>query len=53
MNRRKFLGLLPLVVIATVGVICGDKTKKRNKKLKRTGEDRLEPGNGKGWDDKK
>lgn len=55
LTRRKFLlGLLPFAALIASQMACGDDYKtRRNKKLKRRGDDWLEDGNGKGWDDKK
>ena len=49
MTRRKFL-IAALAALAALA--CGESwEKRRNRRFKRTGNDRPEPGNGKGGDD--
>ena len=61
-TRRQFIkGLLPFGLMIVGAIACGGddvkkskrKAKKRNKWLKKTGKDKVKPGNGKDWGDKK
>jgi hypothetical protein len=59
MERRKFLiGTGVLLLVFATGQLCPDeeeksqrRVKRRHKWLKRTGRDKVDEGDGKGWED--